>query len=312
MMDWTDRHCRYFLRLLSPHARLYTEMVTAKAVVHGNDARLLRFDRAEHPVALQLGGSDPGEMAEAARIGAGAGYDEININIGCPSDRVQNGKFGACLMAQPRTVAACVRAMRDAVAVPVTVKTRIGIDDHDSYAFLSDFTETVAAAGCDTFVVHARIAILEGLSPKDNRSVPPLDYDRVYRLKREHPELTIVINGGVASADEIASHLERVDGVMIGREAYQNPWFLTEIERRFCGGSAPSSRLDVLDRLVPYVERELAAGTELKHIARHVLGLFAGQPGARAWRRHLREQAPRPGAGVDVLHDAVERLRMAA
>jgi tRNA-dihydrouridine synthase A len=287
-------------------------MVTAKAVVHGNDARLLRFDRAEHPVALQLGGSDPGEMAEAARIGAGAGYDEININIGCPSDRVQNGKFGACLMAQPRTVAACVRAMRDAVAVPVTVKTRIGIDDHDSYAFLSDFTETVAAAGCDTFVVHARIAILEGLSPKDNRSVPPLDYDRVYRLKREHPELTIVINGGVASADEIASHLERVDGVMIGREAYQNPWFLTEIERRFCGGSAPSSRLDVLDRLVPYVERELAAGTELKHIARHVLGLFAGQPGARAWRRHLSEQAHRPGAGVDVLHDAVERLRMAA
>jgi tRNA-dihydrouridine synthase A len=251
-------------------------------------------------------------MAEAARIGAAAGYDEININIGCPSDRVQNGKFGACLMAQPRTVAACVRAMRDAVAVPVTVKTRIGIDDHDSYAFLSDFTETVAAAGCDTFVVHARIAILEGLSPKDNRSVPPLDYDRVYRLKREHPELTIVINGGVASADEIASHLERVDGVMIGREAYQNPWFLTEIERRFCGGSAPSSRLDVLDRLVPYVERELAAGTELKHIARHVLGLFAGQPGARAWRRHLSEQAHRPGAGVDVLHDAVERLRMAA
>jgi tRNA-dihydrouridine synthase A len=313
MMDWTDRHCRYFLRLISPHARLYTEMVTAKAVVHGDAARLLHFDPAEHPVALQLGGSDPGEMAEAARIGAEAGYDEININVGCPSDRVQNGQLGACLMAEPRTVADCVRAMRGAVDVPVTVKTRIGIDDHDSYAFLCHFTESVAAAGCETFLVHARIAILGGLSPKENRTLPALDYERVYRLKREHPELAIVINGGIASANAIASHLERVDGVMIGREAYQNPWFLAEVERRFCGGSGrPASRLEVLERLLPYVEKELAAGTELKHITRHVLGLFAGEPGARAWRRHLSEQAHRPDADVNVLRDAVNRLRVAA
>jgi tRNA-dihydrouridine synthase A len=312
MMDWTDRHCRYFLRLVSPHARLYTEMVTASAVLHGDAARLLRFDPAEHPVALQVGGSDPRQMAQAARAVADAGFDEININVGCPSDRVRSGRFGACLMEQPKTVADCVRAMRNAVDVPVTVKTRIGIDDRNSYEFLSDFIETVAEAGCDTFLVHARIALLEGLSPKENRTVPPLDYERVYRLKREHPSLTIVINGGISSARQVAGHLERVDGVMIGREAYQNPWFLTEIERRFCGGSAPSSRQEVLDALFPYVEKELAAGTELKHMTRHVLGLFAGQPGARAWRRHLSEHAHRPRAGIEVLQAAVERLQMAA
>jgi tRNA-dihydrouridine synthase A len=312
MMDWTDRHCRYFLRLVSPHARLYTEMVTASAVLHGDAARLLRFDPAEHPVALQVGGSDPRQMAQAARAVADAGFDEININVGCPSDRVRSGRFGACLMEQPKTVADCVRAMRNAVDVPVTVKTRIGIDDRNSYEFLSDFIETVAEAGCDTFLVHARIALLEGLSPKENRTVPPLDYERVYRLKREHPSLTIVINGGISSARQVAGHLERVDGVMIGREAYQNPWFLTEIERRFCGGSAPSSRQEVLDALFPYVEKELAAGTELKHMTRHVLGLFAGQPGARAWRRHLSEHAHRPRAGLEVLQAAVERLQMAA
>jgi tRNA-dihydrouridine synthase A len=216
MMDWTDRHCRYFLRLVSPHARLYTEMVTASAVLHGDAARLLRFDPAEHPVALQVGGSDPGEMAQAARAVADAGFDEININVGCPSDRVRSGRFGACLMEQPQTVADCVRAMRNAVDVPVTVKTRIGIDDRNSYEFLSDFIETVAEAGCDTFLVHARIALLEGLSPKENRTVPPLDYERVYRLKREHPSLTIVINGGISSARQVAGHLERVDGVMSG------------------------------------------------------------------------------------------------
>jgi tRNA-dihydrouridine synthase A len=312
MMDWTDRHCRYFLRLVSPHARLYTEMVTASAVLHGDAARLLRFDPAEHPVALQVGGSDPRQMAQAARAVADAGFDEININVGCPSDRVRSGRFGACLMEQPKTVADCVRAMRNAVDVPVTVKTRIGIDDRNSYEFLSDFIETVAEAGCDTFLVHARIALLEGLSPKENRTVPPLDYERVYRLKREHPSLTIVINGGISSARQVAGHLERVDGVMIGREAYQNPWFLTEIERRFCGGSAPSSRQEVLDALCPYVEKELAAVTELKHMTRHVLGLFAGQPGARAWRRHLSEHAHRPRAGIEVLQAAVERLQMAA
>jgi tRNA-dihydrouridine synthase A len=312
MMDSTDRHCRYFLRLVSPHARLYTEMVTASAVLHGDAARLLRFDPAEHPVALQVGGSDPRQMAQAARAVADAGFDEININVGCPSDRVRSGRFGACLMGQPQTVADCVRAMRNAVDVPVTVKTRIGIDDRNSYEFLSNFIETVADAGCDTFLVHARIALLEGLSPKENRTVPPLDYERVYRLKREHPSLTIVINGGISSARQVAGHLERVDGVMIGREAYQNPWFLTEIERRFCGGSAPSSRQEVLDALFPYVEKELAAGTELKHMTRHVLGLFAGQPGARAWRRHLSEHAHRPRAGIEVLQAAVERLQMAA
>jgi tRNA-dihydrouridine synthase A len=312
MMDWTDRHCRYFLRLVSPHARLYTEMVTASAVLHGDAARLLRFDHAEHPVALQVGGSDPRQMAQAARGGGDAGFDEIYIGVGCPSDRVRSGRFGACLMEQPKTVADCVRAMRNAVDVPVTVKTRIGIDDRNSYEFLSDFIETVAEAGCDTFLVHARIALLEGLSPKENRTVPPLDYERVYRLKREHPSLTIVINGGISSARQVAGHLERVDGVMIGREAYQNPWFLTEIERRFCGGSAPSSRQEVLDALFPYVEKELAAGTELKHMTRHVLGLFAGQPGARAWRRHLSEHAHRPRAGIEVLRNAVDRMQMAA
>lgn len=313
MMDWTDRHCRYFLRQVSPHARLYTEMVTARAVIHGDAGRLLRFDAAEHPVALQLGGSDPGEMARAARAGAAAGYDEINVNIGCPSDRVRDGQFGACLMERPQTVADCLRAMRDAVDVPVTVKNRIGIDDRNSYEFLRAFVETVARAGCDSFVVHARIAILGGLSPKENRSVPPLDYERVYRLKREHPELTVVINGGIGSVDEVTAHLDHVDGVMIGREAYQNPWFLAEVERRLYGGSElPDSRLQALERMLPYIERELAAGTELKNMTRHLLGLFTGEPGARAWRRHLSEQAHRRGAGIKVLHDAVGRLRLAA
>ncbi len=314
MMDWTDRHCRYFLRLLAPRARLYTEMVTADAVQHGDTERLLQFDPAEHPVALQLGGSDPAAMAAAARTGAAFGYDEININVGCPSDRVQSGAFGACLMDEPGRVAACVRAMRDAVDVPVTVKMRIGIDDRDSYAFLCAFLEPVAEAGCDTFLVHARKAILAGLSPKENRTVPPLDHDRVYRLKQEYPELTIVLNGGIASTGDALRHLEHVDGVMIGREAYQNPWFLVELEQALGGNAAdlPRDRRSVVQRMLPYIEKQVAAGTELKHITRHMLGLFAGMPGARRWRRYLSEQAHRPGAGVEVVAQALQELPLAA
>jgi len=312
MMDWTDRHCRYFLRLLSPRVRLYTEMVTASALEHGDRQRLLQFHPAEHPVALQLGGSDPGLMAAAAALGAAAGYDEININVGCPSDRVQSGQFGACLMAFPETIGDCVRAMRATVEVPVTVKTRIGIDDQDSYEFLARFIETVAAAGCETFVVHARKAILDGLSPKDNRRVPPLNYERIYRLKREHPRLEVVLNGGVTSTADVVHHLEHVDGVMIGRQAYHDPWFLVELEQALGNDSPVPDRRDIIARMRPYIERELAAGTALKHITRHMLGLFSGQPGARAWRRHLSENAHRPGAGVEVIDQALARLPPAA
>lgn len=314
MMDWTDRHCRYFMRLLSPGVGLYTEMVTAAALVHGDAARLLHFDPAEHPVVLQLGGSDPQLMASAARRGADEGYDEININVGCPSDRVQSGAFGACLMAEPQVVAECVSAMKAVVDVPVTVKTRIGIDDLDSYAFLCDFVGVVADAGCDTFVVHARKAILSGLSPKDNRTVPPLDYERVYQLKRDFPGLTIILNGGVTTTAGCRQHLEHVDGVMIGRQAYHDPWFLTELERLVAGEAAtvPASRVEVVESMYPYIERQLAGGAELKHVTRHMLGLFAGQPGARAWRRYLSQHAYQPGAGIDVLAQAVERLPQAA
>ena len=313
MMDWTDRHCRYFLRLLSPNARLYTEMITAAALVHGDADKLLVFDRAEHPIALQLGGSDPEMMAAAARKGADAGYDEININVGCPSDRVQNGAFGACLMARPERVAECVRAMRSVVEVPVTVKTRIGIDDQDDEAFLRRFVETVAAAGCDTFIVHARKALLKGLSPKENRTIPPLNYPRVYALKRDYPGLTIVLNGGITTADECVAHLRQVDGVMIGRQAYQNPWFLTELERVVLGNeSAVGSRDEVVTAMLPYVDSALAAGAQLKHITRHMLGLYAGQRGARAWRRHLSENAHRAGADADTLRTALAKLPSAA
>jgi tRNA-dihydrouridine synthase A len=314
MMDWTDRHCRFFLRLLSPSVRLYTEMVTAAALIHGDAEKLLQFDVTEHPVALQLGGSDPRMMADAAILGAEAGYDEININVGCPSDRVQSGAFGACLMSSPEVVGECVRAMRALVDIPVTIKTRIGIDDFDSYEFLRDFICVNIEVGCDTFVVHARIAILAGLSPKENRSVPALDYERVYKLKGEFPDLTIILNGGITSIGDCRSHLEHVDGVMIGREAYQNPWFLTELEQAFgtAGDYVVPDRHAVMQCMMPYIEREIANGAELKHITRHVLGLFAGQPGARAWRRYLSENAHHPGAGIEVLHAALERLQRAA
>ena len=314
MMDWTDRHCRFFMRLLSPSVGLYTEMVTAAALQYGDAEKLLRFDQSEHPVALQLGGSDSAQMASAAKLGEDAGYDEININIGCPSDRVQSGAFGACLMSRPEVVADCVRAMRSAVSTPVTIKTRIGIDDFDQYEFLRDFISANVDAGCDTFVVHARKAILAGLSPKDNRSVPQLNYERVYRVKDAFPELTIVLNGGVTTLDECRKHLQHVDGVMIGRQAYHQPWFLTELEQAFGRDDTyvVPHRHDVIRRMTPYIERELDDGAQLKHITRHLLGLFAGQPGARAWRRYLSEQAHRPGAGLEVLEGALVKLPQAA
>jgi tRNA-dihydrouridine synthase A len=310
MMDWTDRHCRYFMRVLSPHARLYTEMVTAAALQFGDAARLLRFDSSEHPVALQVGGSDPQMMAHAASVGEKAGFDEININVGCPSDRVQSGQFGACLMASPERVARCVESMRSVCDIPITIKTRIGIDNDDSYEFLRDFIGVTVAAGCTTYIVHARKAILSGLSAKENRTVPPLNYARVYRLKKEFPALRITLNGGVTSIDDCQQHLQHVDGVMIGRQAYHQPWFLTELEQEFGGGSAADvmTREDVVRQMLPYVERELVSGAELKHITRHLLGLFAGQPGARAWRRYLSEHAHLRGAGVEVLEQALERL----
>ena len=312
MMDWTDRHCRYLLRLISPSILLYTEMVTAAAVVHGDRQRLLAFDDAEHPLALQLGGSDPAEMANAARIAEQSGYDEVNINVGCPSDRVKSGRFGACLMAEPGRVADCVAAMVAAVTLPVTVKCRIGIDDREDYDFLRDFVATVSAAGCEVFVIHARSAILSGLSPKQNREVPPLRYEYVHRIKREFPQLTVVLNGGIRSLDAVRVQSGQVDGVMIGREAYHNPWFLAAIERDVLGGSGPKDRAAVVRAWIPYVQRQLEAGQRLSAMSRHGLGLFAGQPGARAWRRTLSELAPRPGAGVEVIESALSRIEAAS
>ena len=306
MMDWTDRHCRHFHRLMTRHALLYTEMVTADAVIRGDRERLLGFSPEEQPLALQLGGSDPAKLAEAAGIGEALGYGEINLNVGCPSDRVQEGRFGACLMAEPDLVSACVAAMQMRVRVPVTVKCRIGIDDQDSEADFQRFIDTVAGAGCTTFVVHARKAWLKGLSPKENREIPPLDYARVYRLKAARPELTIVINGGIASLDEASRHLEHVDGVMLGRAAYQDPFILTEVDRRLFGDeTSVASRRDVLERLMPYTEQHVARGGRLNNVTRHILGLYHGVPRARQFRRHLSENAVREGATVDVLAEAM-------
>lgn len=307
MMDWTDRHCRYFLRLLTPNALLYTEMVTAQAVRHGDRERLLGFDPAEHPVALQLGGSEPEVLAEAARAGADYGYDEINLNVGCPSDRVQSGRFGACLMAEPALVRDCVAAMRAAVELPVTVKSRIGIDEHEDYGFLRDFVGTVAESGCDTFVVHARKAILQGLSPKENREVPPLRYEFVHRLKQEFPHLTVVLNGGVRDLEAVRAHLAQVDGVMIGREAYHNPYFLAQLEEAL-NGIEPPPREETMARFTDYMAGQLNRGVRLSAMTRHVLGLYLGQPGARRWRRQLAEGACRPGAGLEVVRAAMESL----
>jgi tRNA-dihydrouridine synthase A len=312
MMDWTDRHCRYFHRQLSGRARLYTEMVTSAAILHGDRQRLLGFDAAEHPVALQLGGSDASELARAAEIGLAFGYDEINFNCGCPSDRVQSGRFGACLMAEPDLVAACVAAMRDAVGgqAPVTVKCRIGIDDQDSEADLSRFIDRVASRGCSIFILHARKAWLQGLSPKENREVPPLDYGRVYRLKAAFPELTVIINGGIATIGEAQAHLGMVDGVMLGRAAYKTPALLGEIDRTLFGERAESLRPDaIMERMRDYAEKELRGGTRLSSIARHLIGLLNGRPGARQFRRLLTEESVKPGAGLDVLEAAIEAAR---
>ncbi|MBI1209844.1 MAG: tRNA dihydrouridine(20/20a) synthase DusA [Alphaproteobacteria bacterium] len=306
MMEWTDRHCRFFHRILSRRARLYSEMVTTGALIHGPRARLLAFDASEHPVALQIGGSEPQDLAMCARMAEGAGYDEINLNIGCPSPRVQKGAFGACLMREPELVGECVSAMRSAVRIPVTVKCRIGVDDQDPERALLDFVDKVAAAGCDTFVVHARKALLQGLSPKDNRDVPPLNYELVYRLKRERPDLTIVINGGIAGLDEAKRHLAHVDGVMLGRAAYQSPWLLASADAELFGDPPPVfSRHAALHAFMPYVARQLANGAPLNAMTKHVLGLFNGLPGARAFRRHLSENATKPGAGLEVLRAAM-------
>ena len=297
MMGWTDRHARYFLRLISQHTLLYTEMVTTGAILRGQRDDLLRYHADEHPLAIQLGGSEPSELAECSRIAEQYGFDEINLNVGCPSDRVQSGMFGACLMAKPELVAECVDAMRQAVGIPVTVKCRIGIDNMDSYAAFEQFVETVADAGCDVFIVHARKAWLQGLSPKQNRDIPPLQYDYVYRLKQQHPQLTVVINGGVKSQDDIAMHLQQVDGVMLGREAYHNPFVLSGIDQRFYGvDTPPRSREQVLGLLMDYIEQEMQAGSRLHDITRHIHGLYHGQPGARAWRRKLSTEAHKPGA----------------
>ena len=302
MMEWTDRHCRFFHRLLTRQALLYTEMLTTGAVLHGDRARLLRFDPAEHPLALQLGGSDPKALAACARIGADAGFDEINLNAGCPSDRVQDGRFGACLMAEPGLVGDSVAAMKAGVDIPVTVKCRIGIDDQDPEPALESFTQAVKQAGADALIVHARKAWLKGLSPKENREVPPLDYDRVYRLKAAHPELTIVLNGGVGGVDDALSHLEHVDGVMLGRAAYQEPWRLLSVDPLVFGEVAPfASAKAAAAKLAPYIAREIAAGTRLHAITRHLHGLFHAVPGARAYRRHLAGAATTPHADAEYL-----------
>jgi tRNA-dihydrouridine synthase A len=309
MMDWSDRHCRYFFRLLTGRARLYTEMITAPALVHGDVARHLDFDPAEHPLALQLGGSEPAPLAHAARLGARWGYDEINLNCGCPSERVQTGSFGACLMADPGLVAACVRAMRDAVDLPVTVKHRIGLDWSEDYGFVRDFVGTVAQAGCDVFIVHARNAVLKGLSPKENREVPPLRYTVVRQLKRDFPRLTFVLNGGLVAWDAIERELPFVDGVMLGRAAYHDPWILTQVEPRLFGEpAAATSRAEVVTALASYAARELTRGTSLRAIARHVLGLFHGVRGGRRFRQILSDATRLERADASLFEDALRAV----
>ncbi len=306
MMDWTDRHCRFLHRLLTRRALLYTEMLTTGAVIYGYQQRLLGFDAFEQPVAIQLGGCDPAALAESARIAAGYGYAEVNLNVGCPSDRVQEGRFGACLMAEPRLVADCVRAMKRAVDLPVTVKCRIGIDDQDPEVALSELTRAVEGEGVDALIVHARKAWLQGLSPRENRDVPPLDYERVYRLKAAHPHLPVVINGGIRSLDEAKAHLAHVDGAMLGRAAYQEPWRLLAVDPELYGAPAPfASVKEAALAFIPYVERELDKGIRLYAMARHMLGLFNGVPGARAFRRHIAVHAPKADARAGVLADAL-------
>ena len=320
MLDVTDRHCRAFLRLLSGRMTLYTEMTVSGAIIHGARARFLTFDPRERPLAIQLAGSDPAQLAVCARLAEDAGYDEVNLNIGCPSKRVRNGQFGACLMAKPALVADCVAAMRAAVGIPVTVKTRIGIDNRDSYAHLAEFVARVADGGCEHFIIHARKAWLRGLSPKENRHVPTLRYDRVYRLKRDFPAIRFTINGGITTLSEAREHLRHVDGVMIGRQARKHPWMLSAVDRMIFNATdcAPpvvaevKTRADIVNAYLPYIEQQLAQGVHLRHMTRHLLGLFHAQPGATAWRRHLSEHGPKKGAGVEVVHDALKIVTSAS
>ncbi len=306
MLDWTDKNCRYFLRLISHHALLYSEMITTGALLHGDSDYHLAFDKAEHPIALQLGGSDPAALAACAKLAAQYGYDEINLNCGCPSDRVQKGRFGACLMREPELVARCIAAMKDAVDMPVTLKHRIGVDNQTSHHELEAFVGSAKEAGCDAFIVHARNALLQGLSPKDNRNIPPLIYTAVYQLKRSFPDSEFIINGGITRIDEIHKHLKHVDGVMLGREAYHNPFLLAQMDGLFYGQSEPSkTRLDILEAFLPFAEQALARGARLHHLSRHILGLFHGQPGARKFRRLISERAHRENAGIEVLLDAI-------
>ncbi|SMY37722.1 tRNA dihydrouridine(20/20a) synthase DusA [Photobacterium andalusiense] len=309
MLDWTDRHCRYFHRLMSKEALLYTEMVTTGAIIHGK-GDFLAYNEEEHPLALQLGGSNPVDLARCAKLAAERGYDEINLNVGCPSDRVQNGMFGACLMGEADLVAQCVAAMREVVDIPVTVKTRIGIDDQDSYEFLTHFIQTVSEkGGCDNFTIHARKAWLKGLSPKENREIPELDYPRVYQLKQDFPQLTMAINGGIKTFDEMEQHLQHLDGVMVGREAYQSPYLMAEVDQRLFGSDRPvMKRREVVEAMYPYIERQLANGSYLGHITRHMLGLFQSMPGARQWRRYISENAHKPGAGIEVVQQALAKI----
>jgi tRNA-dihydrouridine synthase A len=305
MLDWTDRHERYFLRLLSHHAVLYSEMVTTGALIHGDRQRYLQFNTEEHPIALQLGGSEPSELAQCAQMAEDEGYNEVNINIGCPSQRVQKGSFGACLMAEPELVADCVDAMQQRVNIPITVKHRIGIDNKDSYEELCHFITTIAATGCDTFIIHARKAWLKGLSPKQNRDIPPLDYDLVYQIKRDFPALNIIINGGIKTLAECQQHLESTDGVMLGREVYHNPYLMVEVDQTLYGVNRPIlSRKQILQEFMHYVETQRSQDVHLKHMSRHILGLFQGIAGAKAWRRYISENSYKAGAGVEVLEYA--------
>ncbi len=312
MLDWTDRHCRYFHRLLTRHAVLYTEMVTTGALLQGDLKRHLAFDAGEHPLALQLGGSEPDELARCAVLAQSWGYDEVNLNVGCPSERVQRGAFGACLMAEPQLIADCVTAMQRVVDIPVTVKHRIGIDDQEDYPGLHHFVETVAEGGCRVFIVHARKAWLKGLSPRENREIPPLRYELVYRLKQAFPQLEFIINGGIRTLEACQTHLQQVDGVMLGREAYHNPWILAQVDPVFYGRQALCSEpQDVLDGLCAYIDTRLEQGVHLNHISRHILGLFQGRPGARQWRRYISENAHKPGAGSEVIRAAAAFVDLA-
>ena len=309
MMDWTDRHCRFFHRLLTRRALLYTEMITTGAILHGDRERVLAYSPEEHPIALQIGGEHARELADCTQIAEALGYDEVNLNVGCPSDRVQEGRFGACLMRHPEVVADGIAAMRDRVKIPVTVKHRMGVDELDRYEDVARFVEAVAATGCEVFIVHARKAWLQGLSPKQNREVPPLRYADVYRLKRDFPHLRVEINGGITTLDEALDHLDHVDGVMLGRSAYHDPFLLAAVDTRVFGDlSTVPTRAEVVESLLPYLERHLAQGGRVHHVTRHLLGLFHGQPGARRWRRHLSEQAHHPGADTEVLGEALRQV----